>query len=147
MAAKALMYALPYHLHKEYSIGRYGMHGTSNLFVTHEAAKILNKPIAVLKVICAHLGNGASVTVIKKGQSVDASMEMTQWWELVVVGLDPSIIEYLMTRLDYSIEGVMGMLQNKVACLAFLVFPAISGDFREIIPGYGQGSKVAKEPH
>ncbi|ABM04998.1 acetate kinase [Psychromonas ingrahamii 37] len=144
MPAKAFMYALPYHLYKEYSIRRYGMHGTSNLFVTHEAAKILNKPVDDLNVICAHLGNGASVTAIKKGQSVDTSMGLTPLDGLVMGtrcgDLDPSIIEYLITRLGYSIEGVMEILQKQSGLLGI---SGISSDFREIIAGYEQGSKRA----
>jgi acetate kinase len=144
MPAKAFMYALPYHLYKEYSIRRYGMHGTSNLFVTHEAAKILNKPVDGLNVICAHLGNGASVTAIKNGQSVDTSMGLTPLDGLVMGtrcgDLDPSIIEYLITRLGYSIEGVMEILQKKSGLLGI---SGISSDFREIIAGYEQGSKRA----
>jgi acetate kinase len=144
MPAKAFMYALPYHLYKEYSIRRYGMHGTSNVFVTHEAAKILNKPVDGLNVICAHLGNGASVTAIKNGQSVDTSMGLTPLDGLVMGtrcgDLDPSIIEYLITRLGYSIEGVMEILQKKSGLLGI---SGISSDFREIIAGYEQGSKRA----
>jgi acetate kinase len=144
MPAKAFMYALPYHLYKEYSIRRYGMHGTSNLFVTHEAAKILNKPVDGLNVICAHLGNGASVTAIKNGQSVDTSMGLTPLDGLVMGtrcgDLDPSIIEYLITRLGYSIEGVMKILQKQSGLLGI---SGISSDFREIIAGYEQGSKRA----
>ncbi len=66
MPAKAFMYALPYNLYKEKHVRRYGMHGTSHLFVTHEAAKALNKPVSDINIISAHLGNGASVSAIKK---------------------------------------------------------------------------------
>lgn len=144
MPAKAFMYALPYNLYKEYSIRRYGMHGTSNLFVTHEAAKILNKPVDGLNVICAHLGNGASVTAIKNGKSVDTSMGLTPLDGLVMGtrcgDLDPSIIEYLITRLGYSIEGVMDMLQKQSGLLGI---SGISSDFRDIIAGHELGNERA----
>jgi acetate kinase len=99
MPAKAFMYALPYSLYKEEHVRRYGMHGTSHLFVTHEAAKALNKPLAETNIISAHLGNGASVSAIKNGQCVDTSMGMTPLAGLVMGtrcgDIDPSIIEYI----------------------------------------------------
>ncbi|HBM79781.1 MAG TPA: acetate kinase, partial [Clostridiaceae bacterium] len=38
----AYMYALPYELYEKYAIRRYGFHGTSHRYVSHEAAKMLN---------------------------------------------------------------------------------------------------------
>jgi len=142
MPAKAFMYALPYNLYKENSVRRYGMHGTSHLFVTHEAAKVLNKPVEQVNVISAHLGNGASVTAIKNGKSVDTSMGMTPLAGLVMGtrcgDLDPSIIEYLVTRQGYSLEGVMDMLQKQSGLLGI---SGVSSDFRDILEGYANGDE------
>lgn len=133
MPAKAFMYALPYNLYKEKGIRRYGMHGTSHLFVSQEAAKALHKPVEEINVISAHLGNGASVTAIKNGKSVDTSMGMTPL-EGLVMGtrcgdIDPSIIEHLVTREGYSLEGVMDMLQKQSGLLGI---SGLSSDFRKI---------------
>lgn len=142
MPAKAFMYALPYNLYKEHSVRRYGMHGTSHLFVTHEAAKVLNKPVDQVNVISAHLGNGASVTAIKNGKSVDTSMGMTPLAGLVMGtrcgDIDPSIIEYLVTRQGYSVEGVMDMLQKQSGLLGI---SGVSSDFRDILAGYANGEE------
>jgi len=102
MPQTAFMYALPYNLYQDKGIRRYGMHGTSHLFVSREAAKVLNQPIEETNLITAHLGNGGSVTAIKNGESVDTSMGMTPL-EGLVMGtrsgdLDPSIIEHLVNR-------------------------------------------------
>ena len=144
MPAKAFMYALPYNLYKEKNIRRYGMHGTSHLFVTHEAAKALHKPVEEINIISAHLGNGASVTAIKNGKSVDTSMGMTPLDGLVMGtrcgDLDPSIIEYLVTRQGYSLEGVMDMLQKQSGLLGI---SGISSDFRDITAGYENGKERA----
>lgn len=142
MPAKAFMYALPYHLYEEHSVRRYGMHGTSHLFVTHEAAKALNKPVDQTNIISAHLGNGASVTAIKNGKCVDTSMGMTPLAGLVMGtrcgDIDPSIIEYLVVNLGYSIEKVMNMLQKESGLLGIT---GTSSDFRDILDGCAEGNE------
>jgi len=144
MPAKAFMYALPYSLYKEDNVRRYGMHGTSHLFVTQEAAKALGKPVEETNIISAHLGNGASISAIKNGQCVDTSMGMTPLAGLVMGtrcgDIDPSIIEYLVTRKGYSIEGVMDILQKQSGLLGIY---GVSSDFREILSGYEAGEPRA----
>jgi len=144
MPAKAFMYALPYSLYKEDHVRRYGMHGTSHLFVTHEAAKALDKPVSDTNIISAHLGNGASVSAIKNGKCVDTSMGMTPLAGLVMGtrcgDIDPSIIEYLVTRKGYSIEGVMDILQKQSGLLGIY---GVSSDFRDILDGYETGDPRA----
>ena len=134
MPAKAFMYALPYNLYKEAHIRRYGMHGTSHLFVTREAAKALNKPVDETNIISAHLGNGASVTAIKNGKCVDTSMGMTPLAGLVMGtrcgDIDPSIIDHLVTNEGYTLEAVMDILQKKSGLLGI---SGISSDFREVL--------------
>ena len=106
MPEKAYIYALPYKLYRENAIRRYGMHGTSHLFISREAAAALGKDEADTNIICAHLGNGASVTAIKGGKSVDTSMGLTPL-EGLVMGtrcgdVDPSVIFHLVNRLGYT---------------------------------------------
>ncbi|WP_022940420.1 acetate kinase [Psychromonas hadalis] len=144
MPEKAFMYALPSHLYKEKGIRRYGMHGTSHLFVSREAAKALNKPLAETNVITAHLGNGGSITAVKGGKSVDTSMGMTPLAGIVMGtrcgDLDPSIIEYLITREDYTLETVMDMLQKQSGLLGI---SGISSDFRDVANAAAEGHKNA----
>jgi acetate kinase len=144
MPAKAFMYALPYNLYKQEHVRRYGMHGTSHLFVTHEAAKVLNKPVTETNIISAHLGNGASVSAIKNGKCVDTSMGMTPLAGLVMGtrcgDIDPSIIEYLVTRKGYTLTGVMDMLQKQSGLLGI---SGISSDFRDITENYEKGNERA----
>jgi acetate kinase len=144
MPAKAFMYALPYNLYKEEHVRRYGMHGTSHLFVTHQAAKALNKPVSEINIISAHLGNGASVCAVKNGQCVDTSMGMTPLAGLVMGtrcgDIDPSIIEYLITRKGYTMVGVMDMLQKQSGLLGI---SGLSSDFRDIMKAYDNGDERA----
>jgi acetate kinase len=133
MPATSFLYALPYHLYKQKGIRRYGMHGTSHLFVGREAAKALNKPVSETNIISAHLGNGGSVCAIKNGKSIDTSMGMTPLAGLVMGtrcgDIDPSIIEHLVAREGYSPAGVMDILQKQSGLLGI---SGISSDFRDI---------------
>ena len=144
MPATSFLYALPYHLYREKGIRRYGMHGTSHLFVSREAAILLDKPIAETNVITAHLGNGGSVCAIKNGECVDTSMGMTPLAGLVMGtrcgDIDPSIIEHLVTREGYSTAGVMDMLQKQSGLLGI---SGISSDFREIQSACEKGNEQA----
>ncbi len=117
MPQDAYLYALPYELYKEHGIRRYGMHGTSHLFIAREAAQRLNKPANEVNIINCHLGNGASICAIKNGQSVDTSMGLTPL-EGLVMGtrcgdIDPAIIFHLHDSLGYSVEKINTMLTKE----------------------------------
>jgi len=110
MPEQAYIYALPYELYETHGIRRYGFHGTSHYYITQQAAIVLDKPVDQVNIISAHLGNGASVTAIKNGQSVDTSMGLTPL-EGLVMGtrtgdLDPAISHYMIEQLGYSNEDV-----------------------------------------
>ncbi|CAJ0992084.1 acetate kinase [Pantoea sp. Nvir] len=117
MPEESYLYALPYKLYKEHGIRRYGAHGTSHYYVTHEAAKILNKPVEKLNIITCHLGNGASVTAVRNGKCVDTSMGLTPL-EGLVMGtrsgdIDPAIIFYLHDTLGMSVTAINKMLTQE----------------------------------
>ncbi|KPN75115.1 acetate kinase [Shewanella xiamenensis] len=144
MPERAFIYALPYKLYREHGIRRYGMHGTSHLFVSREAAKVLNKPLEETNVICAHLGNGASVTAVKGGKSVDTSMGLTPL-EGLVMGtrcgdLDPSIIYHLVHQLGYTLEEVNNLMNKQSGLLGI---SELTNDCRGIEEGYADGHKGA----
>ena len=73
----AYMYALPYEYYEKYRIRKYGFHGTSHKYVALKGSAMLGKDIKDLKIVSCHLGNGASVTAIKDGKSIDTSMGFT----------------------------------------------------------------------
>jgi acetate kinase len=144
MPEKAYVYALPYKLYREHGIRRYGMHGTSHLYVSREAAKIMGKDINDTNVICAHLGNGASITAIKGGKSVDTSMGLTPL-EGLVMGtrcgdLDPSIIYHLVKQLGYTLDEVNNLLNKQSGLLGI---SELTNDCRGIEEGYQDGHKGA----
>ena len=75
--AKAHVYALPYEYYRDHGVRRYGFHGISFQSVSQSLDALLGGRLSELKVVIAHLGNGASITAVDRGTSVDTSMGMT----------------------------------------------------------------------
>ena len=99
MPPEAYRYAIPEYLYREHRVRRYGFHGTSHYYVAKRAAALLGRPLPACNLITLHLGNGASATAIRAGQSVDTSMGLTPL-EGLVMGtrcgdIDPAIHFYL----------------------------------------------------
>ena len=113
----AYMYALPYETYEKDGVRRYGFHGTSHHFIAKEAAKYLGIALKDLNAITLHLGNGASMSAIKHGKSIDTSMGLTPL-EGLIMGtrcgdIDPAIIFYLSRIEGLSIDELDNMLNKK----------------------------------
>ncbi|MHA6533350.1 acetate/propionate family kinase [Paenibacillus sp. BAC0078] len=140
MPEKSYMYAIPRVLYNKYKVRRYGAHGTSHDFVSKAAAEYLNRPLEDLKIITCHIGNGASVTAVDGGLSVDTSMGMTPL-EGLMMGtrsgdLDPAIVPYVMNKEELSVGEVNSMLNKHSGLLAI---SGVSSDMRDIIDGAEKG--------
>jgi acetate kinase len=113
---QAFRYALPHDLYQDHKVRRYGFHGTSHCYVAKKAARYLKRALNSLNLITLHLGNGASVTAIAKGKSVDTSMGMTPL-EGLIMGtrsgdLDPAIIFYLGRKAGVSPDEIEALLNK-----------------------------------
>ncbi|GAB2692051.1 acetate kinase [Paenibacillus thermoaerophilus] len=145
MPKTSYLYAIPNILYKRHKIRRYGFHGTSHMYVSHQAAALLGRPLESLKLVTCHIGNGVSCTAVLNGKSYDTSMGMTPL-EGLMMGtrsgdLDPAIVSYTMAKEELSINEVNSML-NKHSGLY-----AVSGglaDMREIVEAMNDGDKNAK---
>jgi acetate kinase len=129
----AFMYAIPYSLYKKYGIRKYGYHGTSHYYVSKRACEILDVDIKRQRIITIHLGNGASMTAVKFGESVDTSMGFTPI-EGLIMGtrsgdLDIGVLTYIMDKEEIGISQI-GTLVNKQS--GMLGITGISSDMREI---------------
>jgi acetate kinase len=127
------MYAIPYSLYKKYGIRKYGYHGTSHFYVSKRACEILNVNIKKQRIITVHLGNGASMTAVKYGESVDTSMGFTPT-EGLIMGtrsgdLDIGVLTYIMDKEEIGLSQI-GTLLNKQS--GMLGITGISSDMREI---------------
>jgi len=144
MPKTAFLYGLPYELYEKYRIRRYGFHGTSHRYVSERCAELIGKPLAELKVVTAHLGNGCSLAALKDGISVDTSMGFTPL-EGVMMGtrsgdFDPSIILYLMQKENLSTTEVNNLLNRQSGMLGI---SQSSSDMRDIEAKIEAGDELA----
>ncbi len=134
MPKKAYLYALPYSYYEDFKIRRYGFHGTSHDFVSKRAAQILGKDRKDLKIIVCHLGNGASVSAVKNGESVDTSMGFTPLQGLIMGtrsgDIDPAIVTYLADKLGVTAKDVLDICNKKSGVLG--LSGGFSNDFRDL---------------
>ncbi|MDP3724762.1 MAG: acetate/propionate family kinase [bacterium] len=104
------LYGLPYEWHKKYNIQRFGFHGLSHEYAAHEAAKQLNRPVKMLKLITVHLGAGSSVAAIAGGKPIDTSMGFTPLEGLMMAtrsgDIDPAIILYLLKTHKLTVQEI-----------------------------------------
>jgi acetate kinase len=140
----SFMYALPYSLYKKYGIRRYGFHGTSHSYVSKRACEILNVEYCSKRIITCHLGNGASITAIKDGKSLDTSMGLTPV-EGLIMGtrsgdIDAGVLTLIMEKeeIDYS---SLNTLLNKHS--GVLGISGISSDMREVEAAAEEGDERA----
>lgn len=146
MPEKAYMYGLPYEYYEKYKVRRYGFHGTSHSYVSKKAAEVMGKAYDEVKTIVCHLGNGASVSAVLNGKSVDTSMGLTPL-EGLVMGtrsgdIDPAIMEFIAQKENLDIEGIMNVLNKKSG--VFGLSGGISSDFRDLTGAMAEGDKKAK---
>ena len=146
MPEKAYMYGLPYEYYEKYKVRRYGFHGTSHSYVSKKAAEVMGKAYDEVKTIVCHLGNGASVSAVLNGKSVDTSMGLTPL-EGLVMGtrsgdIDPAIMEFIAQKENLDIEGIMNVLNKKSG--VFGLSGEISSDFRDLTGAMAEGDKKAK---
>jgi len=126
-------------------IRRYGFHGISVQYSTRRAAELFERPPNSLRLIVCHLGNGASVTAVANGKSIDTSMGFTPL-EGIMMGtrsgsIDPSILVYLIRRHGYGAEELDDILNRRSGLLGV---SGISGDMREILEAVNQGNERAR---
>ncbi len=146
MPEKAYLYGIPYKFYQKYHIRRYGFHGTSHKFVAEKACEELGWDIKEKKIITCHLGNGASVTAIDGGKSVETSMGFTPNYGLVMGTrsgvVDPAIIEFLMQHLDVSLSEVVELLNKRSGMYG--LSDGLSSDMRDLAIAMKEGNDDAK---
>ena len=146
MPKKAYLYGLPYEYYDKYKVRRYGFHGTSHDFVSNRAAQILGKDRKDLKIIVCHLGNGASITAVKNGESVDTSMGLTPL-EGLIMGtrsgdLDPAIVTFIAEKEGITAQEVIDICNKKSGVLG--LSGGFSSDFRDLAEAAANGNEMAK---
>lgn len=144
MPGKAFMYALPYEYYSNDGVRRYGFHGTSHRYVSCRCAELMGKKLEDLKIISCHMGNGSSICAIDGGKCVDTSMGFTPLVGLPMGtrcgDLDPGAMQYIMNKYNYSVDGMLNILNKKSGVLGV---SGVSSDFRDLDNAAEEGNKRA----
>jgi acetate kinase len=145
MDPKAFMYALPYEAYAKYGVRRYGFHGTSHRYVSKRACEFLGIPAEGTRMITCHIGNGASITAIRDGKSVDTSMGLTPT-EGLMMGtrcgdVDPGALAYLMKEMNLDHEGLLKLINKQSGVLGVT---ELSSDMRDIEDAIAAGNDRAR---
>jgi len=143
LSPAAYTYAIDRKIAERHRIRRYGFHGTSHKYVSEQAAQFLGRPLEELKQIVFHLGNGASVTAIDGGRSVETSMGMTPL-EGLVMGtrtgdIDPAVVLHLGRVAQLDAREIDTLLNKQSGMLGL----AGRIDMRDILAGVEAGEEAA----
>lgn len=137
---RARSYAIPQAL----GYRRFGFHGPSHQYVSQLAAKHLAEDPRDLRIITCHLGNGASITAVEYGRSVETSMGHTPLEGLVMGSrsgdVDPGILMDML-RSGKSIDEVDTIL-NRGSGLAGL--SGVGKDLRDIEDRAADGDEACR---
>jgi acetate kinase len=116
MPEKARHFPLPQRLY-DMGIERYGFHGLSyESIVTRLGAAIR------ARVVCAHLGSGASLVALSNGKSIDTSMGMTPVGGIPMAtrsgDFDPGVVLFLMRTEQLNADQLESLLNHDSGLLA-----------------------------
>ena len=145
MPAHAYMYAVPYEYYEKHNIRRWGAHGTSHRFVTARVCEVLGVKPEEVNIITCHIGNGASITAVKKGKCVDTSMGLTPL-EGLMMGtrsgdVDPSAVLSIMQKEGFTPDEMSDVLNKKSGVLGI---SGVSSDIREVEEAIKAGNERAR---
>ncbi|WP_167136998.1 acetate kinase [Diaminobutyricimonas sp. TR449] len=143
MPPAAYTYAIDAELAEQYKVRRYGFHGTSHKYVSERAAEMLGKPLDDVRTIVLHLGNGASVTAVDGGRSVDTSMGLTPLQGLVMGtrtgDIDPAVVFHLHRAAGLSVDELDVLFNRKSGLLGLTGM----GDMRDVQEAASKGDAAA----
>jgi acetate kinase len=94
------------------AIRRYGFHGLSYEYVVDQVG-----PEELGRAVLAHLGSGASVCAVQRGESVDTTMGLTPTGGLVMASrsgdLDPGLVIHLLRSTGWSVDELERLLEGQ----------------------------------
>jgi acetate kinase len=145
MPKHAYLYPLPMKFYEQDHVRRYGFHGTSHRFVSRRVCEMLGTDWQDKKIICCHIGNGASISAIKNGKSIDTSMGLTPT-EGLMMGtrcgdVDPGALVFLMEKYNLTSKDLMRIINKESGVLGIT---GISSDMREICDEIDKGNPIAQ---
>jgi acetate kinase len=132
LSESARTYPVPQKWTRDWGMRRYGFHGLSHSYCAGRAAEMIGR--RDLRLIIAHLGNGASVSAVCNGICVDTSMGFTPL-EGLMMGtrsgtVDPGMLVYLLRRKGLDVNQLDHALNYESGLLGLSGF---SSDMREVL--------------
>ena len=132
LSEAARTYPVPKKWTREWGIRRYGFHGLSHSYCTGQAAKMLGRPS--LRLVIAHLGNGASLSAVRDGICIDTSMGFTPMEGLMMATrsgtIDPGIVIYLLRHKGLDVNTLDEALNYESGLLGI---SGTSSDLRQLL--------------
>jgi len=126
-------------------IQRYGFHGLSYAYLMEELARVAGVKAAQGRVILAHLGNGASITAVHSGKSIDTSMGFTPTSGLLMStrpgDLDPGVAWYLMQAENLTPKQFNNLINHESGLLGI---SETSSDMRDLLDRETQDIRSAE---
>jgi len=134
MPKAAYMYPLPMEYYTSDHVRRYGFHGTSHRFVSQRVCEMLGTTPEGKRIICCHIGNGASISAIKDGKSIDTTMGLTPT-EGLMMGtrsgdVDPGALLFLMEKYNLTPAEMLNIINKKSGVLGIT---GLSSDMRDVV--------------
>jgi len=128
-------------------VRRYGAHG-----VSCESIVCQLQPDVPEKLIVAHLGNGASITAIRKGESIDTSMGLTPAGGIISAtrtgDIDPGVLLFILRKIaektgkaSTAADQLEAVVNNKSGLLGM---SEISNDMRDLREAIAKGNAKAR---
>ena len=144
MPKENYLYPIPYEFYVNDKVRRYGMHGTSHLYLTHRYAEITGKKLEDVNIVTCHLGNGGSITAVKNGKSFKTSMGFTPLSGIMMGtrsgDIDPAIAIFLQKKYGYTAQEVDDILNKKSGLAGF---SGVSSDSRDVEAAANEGNERA----
>jgi acetate kinase len=129
---RARTYPVPRSWTRDWAVRRYGFHGLSHAYCSRRAMAMLSRK--KLRLVIAHLGNGASMSAVRDGVCVDTSMGFTPM-EGLMMGtrsgtVDPGLLIYLQRQKGFDVEKLDHALNNESGLLGV---SGVSSDLRQVM--------------
>ncbi|MCI2418310.1 acetate/propionate family kinase [Saccharopolyspora sp. K220] len=136
----AATYALPREWNRKWSLRRYGFHGLSHSYAVVRGAELAGVPPRQGRVLCCHLGAGASMAAVRDGRCVDTTMGFTPEEGLVMNtrsgSVDPGLLGWLQTTKGVAPQELFEVLAKRSG-LAGL--SGTGGDLRDVLAARESG--------
>ena len=142
--ARNFMFAIPYEYYEQYRVRKYGFHGTSHKYVAARGAELAGIDLGASRIITCHIGNGASITAVQNGKSVDTSMGFSPVDGLLMGtrcgNLDPSALLYVMEKENMDTAQAKDLINKRSGVLGIT---GVSSDMRDIDAAAHSGNERA----